>query len=251
MNIKDKMQATLVSFYGKKQEELGAFILACQNQILQTVGVSFLPYQLEQVHGTIIGLEGYRIADKIKNTNFETYLSQSRLIDPGVFLEFARSKDRSPIDINIGGYLPEFREFTSRDQEPYQRSFCIQDDIVVVMGWPAVAASGQKLLDKYRRSFNKVNVLHKWHRTSTEIDDDFYLVLGRLQQINDKKKDQLIKIMRQYLSEQETIEMKLDRKKLSVVGYIDPQLPLNTSNEFSLMDHDLTVDKFLDFYPKT
>lgn len=250
MIIPGRMQLTLVSYYGGKPEELERFVLACQNKIIATIGASFLPYPLEQVHGTIIGLEGYRVADKIKNANFDIHLSQTRLVDPSEFLAFAQSENVDSINIKMGGYSPEFKKFTSRDQVPYKRSFSVQNNIVTVMGWPTAAQEGCRLLDKYRRSFNKVNVLHKWHRTPTEIDDDFYLVLGRVQQIEDWDKEHLTRVMRQYLSKKVTTKVRIERKSLAVIGYLDPQLPRSTSCVYSLMDNKLASDEFLAFYPK-
>jgi len=244
----DLMQATLVSFYGKKPKELEKFILACQKKMIEIIGTSFLPYELEQVHGTIIGLEGYRFEDKIKNANYETCLSQTRWVDPAVFLEFIRQTSINITNIKIGGYHPEFKEFTSRDQLPYRRSFSIQNNIVSVMGWSIAAADGYRLLDEYRRSFNKVNVLHKWHRTPDEVDDDFYLVLGRVKQIKENEKEHLVDVMRHYLSTQLTTYVALERDCLSVVRYIDPQLPVSSSSALSIIDKRLTPSYFLDLY---
>lgn len=244
----DLMQATFVSCYGKKPKELEKFILVCQKKIIEIIGTSFLSYELEQVHGTIIGLEGYRVADKIKNANFETNLSQTRLVDPAVFLEFIRQTDINTINIKIGGYSPEFKEFTSRGQLPYKRSFSIQNNIVTLMGWPTAAANGCRLLDEYRRSFNKVNVLHKWHQTPDEVDDDFYLVLGRIKQIKEEKKEYLVEVMQHYLSTQIATHVALERNCLSVVGYIDPQLPICSSCALSVIDQRLTPGYFLDLY---
>ena len=248
MISQDLMQATLVSFYGNKPKELEKFILACQKRIIEIIGTSFLPYELEQVHGTIIGLEGYRFADKIQNASFETNLSQRRMVDPAVFLEFIRQADIDTINIKIGGYSPEFKEFTSRDQLPYKRSFSIQNNIVTLMGWPTVVPDGCRLLDKYRRSFNKVNVLHKWHRTLDEVDDDFYLVLGRVKQIKEEEKECLVEMMQLYLSTQVTVNVALERNCLSVVGYIDPQLPISSSCALSIIDKRLTPSYLLDLY---
>ena len=86
------------------------------------------------MHGTIIGLEGYRIADKIKNANFESYLRQTRLVDPSALLEFIRSDDFPLIDVKIGGYLPSGQCFESRSQDPYERSFSVQGNSLVAMG---------------------------------------------------------------------------------------------------------------------
>lgn len=242
------MQATLVAFYGKKNNDLEAFISACQNKILETIGSSFLPYSLEQVHATIIGLEGYRIADKVKNTNFENYLGQTRLVDPSTLLEFIRSDDFSTIEVKIGGYRPGGQCFESRSQDPYERSFSVQGNRVVVIGWPTAAPEGQTILDNCRRSFNKVNILHKWHRTPTEIDDDFYLVLGQVQGLQKDLKEQLIESMRQFLCIDITTNVTVDRNSLSVVGYSDAQLPSSTSHLFPVMGSGLTPKTFLNLY---
>ncbi len=250
MIVQDKMQATLVSFYGKKQEALKNFIVACQDKVLETIGGSFLPYEIEQVHGTIIGLEGVRYAGKIKNANFEVSLEQERLVDLATLLAFVQSDRLKPIDLKIGGYSSVFKGFSSRGEVPFNRSFSIQGDIVVIMGWSLEAVLGHRPLDDYRRSFNEVNVLHKWHRGSTEIDDDFYLVLGRVQSLSEDAKVTLVDVMRQYLSTQMSINVTIEKKCLSIVGYIDPQLPCNTSCVFSLLDEKLTSKQILALYPK-
>ena len=108
------------------------------------------------------------------------------------------------------------------------------------MGWPIATAEGCRILDKYRRSFNKVNVLHKWHRTPDEVDDDFYLVLGRVKQIKEEEKEHLIEMMQHYLSIQVSVNVALERNCLSVVGYIDPQLPTSSSCALSIIDKRLT-----------
>ena len=207
-----------------------------------------MPYELEQVHGTVIGLEGYRVADKIQNASFETNLLQTRMVDPAVFLEFIRQADINKINIKIGGYFPEFEEFTSRGQLPYKRSFSIQNNIVTLMGWPTAAGEGRRVLDKYRRGFNKINVLHKWHRTPDEVDDDFYLVLGRVKRIKEEKKEHLVEMMQHYLSTQVTANVALERNCLSVVGYIDPMLPISSSCALSIIDKRLTPGYLLDLY---
>jgi hypothetical protein len=250
MMVPDKMQATLVSFYGKKPEPLKNFIVACQNKVLEAIGGSFLPYELEQVHGTIIGLEGVRDAEKIKNANFEASLAQERWIDPIELLTFLQSNELRSISVEIGGYSSVFKEFSSRGEVPFKRSFSIQGDIVVIMGWPLAAEKGHYLLDNYRRSFNEVNVLHKWHRRPAEIDDDFYLVLGRVRSLDEEAKVHLVDIMRHYLSTQNSISVAIEKKYLSIVGYIDPQLPCSTSCELPLLSEKLTSRRLLTLYPK-
>jgi len=45
------------------------------------------------------------------------------------------------------------------------------------MGW---RADGVNALDALRRSFNRLNVWHKWHQDSADVDNDFFFVLGRV-----------------------------------------------------------------------
>lgn len=250
MIVPNKMQATLVSFYGKKPEALKSFIVACQDKVLETIGGSFLPYEIDQVHGTIIGLEGTRDAGKIKNANFEGSLAKERWVDPVELLAFLQSNKLRTIGVKIGGYSPVFKEFSSRGEVPFKRSFSIRGDIVVIMGWSLAAEKGRYLLDNYRRSFNEVNVLHKWHRRPAEIDDDFYLVLGRVRSLDEEAKVHLVDIMRHYLSTQNSINVAIEKKHLSIVGYIDPQLPSKTSCELPLLSEKLTPRQLLALYPQ-
>ena len=50
---------------------------------------------------------------------------------------------------------------------------------IVLIGWPVAALTGpDRPLDKLRRDMNAANVLHRYHRRDTDVDDDFYLVMG-------------------------------------------------------------------------
>ena len=51
-------QLTLVSFYGEKNAEFAAWIRKIQQLLSAELGTDFEPYSLDQIHGTIIGLDG-------------------------------------------------------------------------------------------------------------------------------------------------------------------------------------------------
>ncbi|NET52120.1 MAG: hypothetical protein F6K09_26535 [Merismopedia sp. SIO2A8] len=50
-------QVTLISLYGEKSLELVNLIRHCQKMIAGITGIEFIPYELPQVHATILGLE--------------------------------------------------------------------------------------------------------------------------------------------------------------------------------------------------
>ena len=64
------MQLTLVSHYGPKPPTLARLIIELQQLLAQQLGTSFVPYALEQVHATVVGLEGLRVGGKVRGENF-------------------------------------------------------------------------------------------------------------------------------------------------------------------------------------
>jgi hypothetical protein len=181
LEIPERMQVTLVSFYSEKSGKVMEFIRLCQDNISKLLLSAFHPYEMEQVHATIIGLEGCRLGDKIKNENFQSFCKEERFVSAIELLDFLRSDDLPSFDIRIGGYRHhEDYGFLSRGKHPYLRSFSIQGPIAVAMGWPYDNEKYSDALEKLRRHFNKLNILHRWHRTPSEEDNDFYFVLGRV-----------------------------------------------------------------------
>jgi hypothetical protein len=56
--MKNLPNLSLVAFYGKKTPELGSLIQEIQSSIASVVGNKFKSYRLEQIHATLLGLEG-------------------------------------------------------------------------------------------------------------------------------------------------------------------------------------------------
>lgn len=246
--IDDAMQATLVSHYGPKSEKLASHLKCIQDELTAVLSPAFTPYVMEQIHATIIGLEGRRRNGQIKNANFHHLRQESRYVDPYQLLSFLRSPAVPSFDVQIAGYVKSSNyEFLSQYKHPYLRSFSIQGNIAVAMGWPSDRSS---VIDEFRHTFNQINALHKWHKTDSDIDNDFFFVLGRVnrESISDAAIAKTEEKIRQMMANSDPITVNVDHSTLSIVCYSDTQLPLSTSHVHTIDDHTFTADEFLQCY---
>jgi len=234
------MQLTLVSHYGEKTPAIIRFVGELQSTLSERLHSAFHPYDIRQVHGTLVGLEGacVREDEEVFNRNFEESRGEPRVIDWEGLLAFVRHPSFPRLQIRLGGYRShEDYGFTSRSEHPYVRGFSIQRGIAVVMGWPFAGEQYSNELDELRRSFQQFGVLHKWHRSHDDVDNDFFLVLGTVNAMETTDTD--------LASAQETVrnrlahatcDLELSTDTLSFVSYVDPQLPTATSQQFKAAD---------------
>src|ERR1700730_3315003 len=101
--IPGRMQLTLVSHYGRKEPRLADLIRRTQDVLSENLKSSFRPYQMDQVHGTIVGLEGHHVSGGIRNRNWAE-LGEQRRVDYAKLLNFLRGHDFPTLDIQLGGY---------------------------------------------------------------------------------------------------------------------------------------------------
>ena len=101
---KFEFQQSLICNYGKKAEALEYFIRKCQDMISKDLKSKFHPYEIEQVHGTIIGLEATIKNRKIINRNFlENEISEE--MDFGEILPFIRNTfSNLQFEVQLGGF---------------------------------------------------------------------------------------------------------------------------------------------------
>lgn len=231
------MNVTMVACYGDKPPRLARFIETAQARLGASLP-SFVPYDIRQVHGTIIGLEGSRLreSDCLVNANYLALRGQRRNMDLARAFDLLRRSPGLPLRIQIGGFLPSAQPpFLSRGQHPYERSFSISGEMAVGMGWPHPDAMHPAPLARLRRDLESAGVLHKYHATVDAIDDDFFFVLGRVGQ-GDASKEALRSVtdeLRASMSRAPT-EVVVDLHDIHVVGYVDPALPLETSVSYRL-----------------
>lgn len=240
------MQVTLVSHYGKKEPALVELISYLQACLTRCLPDAFRPYQHDQVHGTIVGLEGYRSGDAVRNQ----YSDQE--VDFQGLTNFLNSETMEPIEVRIGGYRRDApSRFDSRGLHPYLRSFSIQGEIAVAMGWPVQSDDFRKPLDNMRRHFQRFGLRHKWHNTETDVDDDFFFVLGRIDghRVTLAALDSVAEEMRVILEGHSGTRLYIQQNTLRFVGYVDPQLPVETSCSYPTDEPDLPR-KLTELFPE-
>ena len=169
-----------VACYGPKTGPLRELLAGVQALITEHVGDDFRPYSLEQVHATLIALNGVRDPETgaIVNEYLLAHAGVRREMDlPRVMDILTRAV---PMRVRIGGFRPDQKTpFTSQGQHLAERTFSVQGQAFVLMGWPADSLAGAgRPLDDLRREMNAANVLHKYHARAADVDNDLYLVVG-------------------------------------------------------------------------
>jgi hypothetical protein len=171
-----------VALYGPKAEPLRSSLTEIQALIAGHIGGGFRPYSLDQIHATLIALNGVRDPQTGVIIN-EYYLEHT---GAGLEMDLERAlrilAAQLPLRVRIGGYRKdEAVPFVSRGQHLFERTFSVQANAFVLIGWPSAPSAPSvygRPLDRLRREMNAANVLHRYHQCSGDIDDDFYLVVG-------------------------------------------------------------------------
>jgi hypothetical protein len=169
-----------VAFYGPKAGRLRALVAGVQDVIAGHVGGDFLPYTPEQVHATLIALNGVRDGGTVVNEYMLELAGVRREMDLPRVMDILARRFATPLPVRIGGFRPDqAAPFTSRGQHPAQRSFSVQDRAFVLVGWPAatIAGNGQPL-DDLRRELNAAGLLHRYHAHPGDVDNDLHMVVG-------------------------------------------------------------------------
>ena len=194
---------SVVALYGPKAEPFRSLITEVQGMIRSHVGGElFQPYTLEQVHATLISLDGVREPDNPDNTllnaNFLTRAGERRLMDIDQAMEILTTFFTTPLQVRIGGYLPgDPVPFLSRGQHLYDRTFSVQGDAFVLLGWPT---SPGLPLNTLRRNLNAAGILHRYHQGPEDIDGDMHIVLGHHSGVPTEALDQAVHAIRDMLA---------------------------------------------------
>lgn len=171
-----------MALYGPKAGPLRDFLSRVQGIIAQSVGGSFRPYSLDQIHATLIILTG------VPDPQTGEIVNERHLQRAGVGLRMDLAQAMSiltghlarPVRVRIGGHRPDQEvPFLSRGQHLYERAFSVQEDAFVLVGWPVPALTGpDRPLDTLRRDMAAANVFHRYHHGDADVDDDLHLVVG-------------------------------------------------------------------------
>jgi hypothetical protein len=169
-----------VAFYGPKTGRLREFLTGVQALIAEHVGGDFRPYTLEQVHATLIALNGVREGGTVVNEYMLEHTGERREMDLPRVMDILARRFATPLRVRIGGFRPEQAvPFTSRGQHLAERTFSVQGEAFVLVGWPADSLAGAGMpVDALRREMNAAGVLHRYHARPADVDNDLHLVVG-------------------------------------------------------------------------
>jgi hypothetical protein len=172
-----------VAFYGPKTGRLRELLTGVQALIAEHVGAGFRPYTLDQVHATLIALNGVRAGGTIVNEYLLEHAGVRREMDLPRVMDILARRFAVPLRVRIGGFRPgQAVPFTSRGQHLADRAFSVQGEAFVLVGWPAESISGGegsgRPLDELRRAMNAAGALHRYHARPADVDNDLHLVVG-------------------------------------------------------------------------
>ena len=116
---------TLVAFYDSKLDSLVQLVDVLQTSLRSGLGSAFSAYPVEQVHATIVGLEGRRIGEEAFNAKMVQVTGRPSVMDLRGLFRFMQ--EMTPFHIRIGGFAAQKNyPFSSRGLHPYSPFFCHQ-----------------------------------------------------------------------------------------------------------------------------
>jgi len=259
-------QVSLVAYYGSKPTALESLIRQCQKVMKDTLGDTFYKYDIKQVHATLIGLEKKR-SSLFYNRNFARYRKLHVTMDLPGFRHYLLTSGILPFDIQFGGFSDREHPIRSRGKHPYERSFSIQGDKAVIIGWPRqkmascvtlnpseFSADGPNkypdTLDRLRRTAQNFNILHTWHKNADDVDNDFYLRIGLVREMSPdtRLKSKIEDTIRMFLQQRGPVIMKVEPSDLFLVSYVDETLPPDSTKAWQLNDNTLNGYKLYALY---
>lgn len=228
---------SLVAFYGDKPMELVSLINKLQERIAnhELIQDKFIPYQLEQVHGTIIGCEGLITDSGIISKWFYDQRQETKQIDFPGLINYLQHQINLPLTIRFGGYDPQQKyNFLSREQHLSLRSLQLQpadhQTIPILIGWSWKNNDVSWEIDNLRRDLQQFNLLHKYHSNPDAIDNDFYLRLGTItKKLTSEEENAIATDLRNLLLTQDPLYITINLNNITFVQYQDLLLPPATT----------------------
>jgi hypothetical protein len=234
-----------VALYGPKTGEVRDLLESVQATLARQLGAAFLPYGLEQIHGTLIGLNAVR--EPATGALLSQYYLEHRgtrcVVDFEGVLQILEERFSRPLAIRIGGIGPgDDLGFTSQGMHLHERTFSARNGALVLMGWPVstlTSDGAQRPLDDLRRNMNDANVLHRYHATATDVDNDFYLVLGHYADAAESMLAEAERTVRRDL-ERHPVDVRVGRGQVRIVASDSPTLaPARFAGQLPLAADDL------------
>ena len=249
-------QLTLVSLYGHKPSELIRLLQGCIRIIDSSkLRPVFKPYNINQIHGTLVGME--KLLGYTKHYNANTWVAAEKKSGVGIKTEMDFAKLRSviknhiPMTVQLGGFTPGFTQFDSLGLWPYERSFQVQWDSrrFTLIGWPHEDDNftSKRILDDLRKELDQgCNVMHKYPK-----DNDFFMVLGEIVGLDrlstseiENLKDEakiLEREVRDFLAaKKNTLQLRVEEDHVCIAQYQRETLPLDSTVPYRIGESRMT-----------
>ena len=245
---------SLVAFYGRKSSPLINLIQKLQEFLAHhnLIQHQFIPYQLEQVHATIIGCEGIVTASGIISHWFHTKQGEDRYINFAGLINYLNHQIEFPLKIRFSNYQPHHEyNFRSREQHLYLRSFQLQNSaaqtIPILIGWTWRNQRVSLEIDNLRRNLQQFNLLHKYHDSPDAVDNDFYLRLGTITvSLTSAAIAAIVRDLRNLLATHPAVDITVNQQDLAFAQYQDLLLTPGTTKVVPITE--MTADHLEQLY---
>ncbi|RYU60556.1 hypothetical protein EWI61_07345 [Methylolobus aquaticus] len=245
-------QLSLVACYGVKTTPLAGLLLRCRESIQQSpLRPFFRPYALEQIHGTVVGMECLDAEGALINANLLARTGQRTAMR---FDPLLATLDRHlPLSIRFGGFAAGATPFLSAGRTPYERTFQVQwsSRRCTLIGWPHRGGDfvSHRALHALRDELERVcGIAHKYPD-----DNDFFMVLGTLElpenlawAASDELEHTAAMLETQIrdLLSAEPFELVISRSDVRIVAYEDVTLCPDSTTAFELRPDTVTEEWF-------
>jgi len=238
-------QVTMISLYGKKDKDLQLLIEDCWERInISKFRRIFEPYNIKQIHGTIIGMAKHIGSSELFNEEIwrDSNTRKKIIMDFTELINIVR--DHFPMTVRFGGFDENYRDFQSQNKTPFERSFQVQWDSskLTLIGWPRKNDKFTEELSKLRNEFKeKCNIKYRYEKDGK----DFHMVLGEIKRphlLTDSElkrlkmeTTQLEESIREYLRKH-PIDVKINCEQVFLAQYVNETLPLDSTNVYCIQD---------------
>lgn len=189
--------ATIVALYGPKPDPLAELLRDVQAILSSELGESYRPYDLDHVHATLVAIDGRCSGGRLLNLNYRLNFGEDHVMDPDGIVSTLVDSLKQSLTISIGGDPNRYsHRTTSRGMPLADRMFSVQGRSVVVIGWPS---DESQPLDRIRKQAAEAGALHKYFTRDNDFDDDFYMVVGHVDQPDCTRRDRATNATRSYL----------------------------------------------------
>jgi hypothetical protein len=216
--------ASVVAHYGPKDAALAHWLRQVQRQITAEAGGAFRPRPIVDIHFTVLGLEF--AMREVGPTDIDGLMSR------------LRNELTPPLVVQFGGWHDDDRDFLSRGRTLRERTFSVDGENCVVIGWPIerrrLGGMAVKALAGVRRAAEDYGFRHRYHAEGADDDPDAYMVIGMMPS---GSADNVAEALRHYLSGH-PITLSCGVDDISVVIYKTTELSWTTSSPTSLATFD-------------